>query len=139
MNFSERKSALTFIFFSLLVLGSLGWTSYVTGGHAEHGPVICIFKKISGFPCPTCGVIRSATAILHGDIWRGFLLNPLGFFLLLALVCLPLWSILDLFRYDSSLQRFIKKADKRILRWYYIGPLIILSVSNWLWNISKGL
>jgi len=39
----------------------------------------CVFKQLSGLPCPFCGGTRSAQALLHGDWSRALYLNPLAF------------------------------------------------------------
>jgi len=139
MILSGKRNTSVFLLGCLLALATLGWASYVTDGHPEHGPVLCLFKNITGMPCPACGVIRSATAILHGEFWRGVFINPLGLLLLLALISFPIWMVLDLYRKDQSLQRFKKKIDSIILRWYVLWPMVLLTLFNWFWNISKGL
>jgi hypothetical protein len=139
MILAGKRNTSVFLLGSLSALVALGWTAYITAGHPEHGPVLCLFKNITGIPCPTCGVIRSATAILHGEFWRGLLINPLGLLLLMALISFPIWMGLDMYRNDSSLQRFMKRIDSLILRWYVLWPMVILTLFNWFWNISKGL
>jgi hypothetical protein len=49
---------------------------------------LCAFRRVTGHPCPTCGMTRSLAALAKGD-WRASLaLHPLGlaFALQLALV-----------------------------------------------------
>jgi len=46
--------------------------------------VRCIFRALVGFPCPGCGVIRSLTALAHGDFAQAWLMNPAG--LIVAIV-----------------------------------------------------
>ena len=51
----------------------------------------CIFKGITGMPCPTCGATRSVMFLSHGDILHSLAMNPL--------VCLGLLSACLLFPY----------------------------------------
>jgi len=37
----------------------------------------CLFKGLTGHPCPTCGATRAALALASGHPWRAFLWNPL--------------------------------------------------------------
>lgn len=54
----------------------------------------CLFKLITGIPCPTCGLSRAGWAVLHGDIFKAWLYNPLmctilgiyGVYLLLRII-----------------------------------------------------
>jgi len=38
----------------------------------------CVFRALTGFPCPTCGTTRAATAFLNGELTAAFAANPLG-------------------------------------------------------------
>jgi hypothetical protein len=44
----------------------------------EHGPVLCVFRRTTGQPCPSCGLTRSWTAVAHGRVSDGFRMHPLG-------------------------------------------------------------
>jgi hypothetical protein len=39
----------------------------------------CMFKSITGYPCPTCGMTRSIEAFAEFHFWQSFLMNPLFF------------------------------------------------------------
>ena len=36
----------------------------------------CIFKSISGYDCPACGLQRAVVSLVHGDFVAAFWLNP---------------------------------------------------------------
>ncbi len=38
----------------------------------------CVFRSLTGFPCPTCGTTRAAIAMLHGDLATALAANPLA-------------------------------------------------------------
>ena len=38
----------------------------------------CVFRALTGIPCPTCGTTRAATAFLNGDLLSAFAANPLA-------------------------------------------------------------
>ncbi|MGH7726578.1 MAG: DUF2752 domain-containing protein, partial [Candidatus Eiseniibacteriota bacterium] len=38
----------------------------------------CPFHVWTGWPCPTCGSTRAALALLSGDPWTAFSINPLA-------------------------------------------------------------
>lgn len=38
----------------------------------------CIFRSLTGIPCPTCGTTRAAASFLNGDLSGAFIANPLA-------------------------------------------------------------
>jgi hypothetical protein len=38
----------------------------------------CVFRSLTGIPCPSCGTTRAATAFLQGDLMTAFINNPLA-------------------------------------------------------------
>ncbi len=70
---------LAFAAFMLRETGGAGW---MPG---------CVFRKLTGFDCPGCGMTRATYAALHGDLPAAFRLNPVGMVLLpLAFLALSL-------------------------------------------------
>ena len=47
-------------------------------GLIEEGPVLCVFRRATGQPCPSCGLTRSWNATAHGRLADGFRMHPLG-------------------------------------------------------------
>ncbi len=52
---------------SIYVLISLLWIDEYTN---------CLFKMVTGFPCPGCGLTRAFLSILHFDFKASFFYNP---------------------------------------------------------------
>ena len=38
---------------------------------------ICVFRRVTGLPCPSCGMTRSYLALFRGDIKTAFFMHPL--------------------------------------------------------------
>ncbi len=38
---------------------------------------LCVFRRVTGLPCPSCGMTRSYLALFSGDIGRAFFMHPL--------------------------------------------------------------
>lgn len=41
-------------------------------------PQTCIFKNLTGLPCPGCGLTRSMSSAMHGDVIMSFTYHRLG-------------------------------------------------------------
>lgn len=50
----------------------------------DDGPVICPCRRLTGLPCPGCGLTRSWVFALHGDLGAAVLANPFGLVLLVG-------------------------------------------------------
>ena len=58
---------------------------------ASKLPVVplCLFKMLTGFPCPGCGLTHAFCSISHGHFKTAWQANPFGFvFYIGALACL---------------------------------------------------
>ncbi len=72
-------------------VAALGVGALLPVDHIEDGPIICPFRRLTGLPCPGCGLTRSWTYLMHGW-WRdAFLAHPFG--LLLALVIVAVGAV----------------------------------------------
>ena len=71
---------------------------------------ICIFKRLTGIPCPSCGTTRSVIAIVKGNLNGGIYWNPFGFLITGILIISPLWIAYDLLTRNSTLQKAYLKA-----------------------------
>jgi len=63
--------------------GWMVWTMLATGVLAlwliplDQLPTACLTRRLTGVPCPTCGVGRSLHALVHGDIAGSLHYHPL--------------------------------------------------------------
>lgn len=52
---------------------------------------ICVFRRVTGLPCPSCGMTRSYLALFRGDIKTAFFMHPL-FWMIPIIIGLILYS-----------------------------------------------
>ena len=45
---------------------------------------MCRFKRMTGIPCPGCGMSRAVAALFKGNIIGSFMLNPAALYMVLA-------------------------------------------------------
>jgi hypothetical protein len=61
------------------------------------GPVLCPFRRLTGVPCPGCGMTRSFVAVAHGDLGTAFAFNRLGPFMMTIFAIAILWKAVATF------------------------------------------
>jgi len=62
-----------------LVWAIFAWAAVVLSRHVDALQPLCPFKRLTGLPCPTCGMTRGALCLLHGDVLAAVAFNPLVF------------------------------------------------------------
>jgi hypothetical protein len=136
--FSNRK---IYWILAALTVGSYAWIGYhFLGDHSHNTGTLCLFKSVTGIPCPSCGITRSVLSLFQGDVLNALWINPLGILATLLLFGIPIWIISDLARNRYTLVNFYNKSEKFIQSQKFASvPLIVLIALNWIWNISKGL
>lgn len=57
---------------------ALGAAFLVSPDHVADGPVICPFRRLTGLPCPGCGLTRSWVYLAHGWWRESLAAHPFG-------------------------------------------------------------
>lgn len=102
-------------------------------------PGVCMFKRLTGIPCPSCGSTRSVLSLLKGDFIGALISNPFGLIILSILILAPLWILYDIVLQKDSLLQVYNRTEIFLRRKWIALPLILLVILNWIWNIYKGL
>lgn len=100
---------------------------------------VCLFKKITTIPCPSCGTTRAVNQLFHGDFFASILLNPFGVLVFGIMIVCPLWIAYDYFTGKSTFHHFYIKSEAFIRTRKVAILLIFLVILNWIWNIYKQL
>jgi len=86
----------------------------------------CLFKHLTGIPCPTCGVTRSVVSLSKLDLYDSFLYNPLSMISIFALILFsPAFITAWLFR--KRLEIVLAERDRKFLR----ISLVLVLMANW--------
>ncbi|MFI5181027.1 MAG: DUF2752 domain-containing protein [Thermoanaerobaculia bacterium] len=91
----------------------------------------CLFREVTGLPCPTCGGTRAALALLSGDIAGALHANPLVVAALLLLVGGGIVAGL------LAIEGRGVREPAHIPGWARAAIVLSLAV-NWLWLIVDG-
>lgn len=118
----------------------LGFQMIIPHSMQEGGLTLCMFKNVTGIPCPSCGITRALLMLLAGEPEKSLMLNPLGIIAGLALLILPIWMIVDALTLKNTLAKVFFQAEHKLKtqKVLYI-PLFACFLINWGWNIFKGL
>ncbi len=136
-----KKENLYELFIGLSVAAYLwlGWNMAANSGDSG-APTLCLFKKLTGLPCPSCGTTRSLLALIDGHLVDSLLINPFGAALGLAMMIIPFWCIVDSFRGDDSFYRAFRRGERFCMRSRSFSYSALASLAlNWIWNIAKGI
>jgi hypothetical protein len=77
---------------------ALGAAFVFSPDHVEDGPVICPFRRLTGLPCPGCGLTRSWVYLAHGRWHDGFAAHPFGVVAAVAALALVVAVVLAVVR-----------------------------------------
>lgn len=122
------------------VLSALGYAWAVWSCLHPGGGSPCLFRGLTGLPCPACGAGRSLRALLlQGDAVQAFLINPLGIVLAVLMTVVPVWLLLDAVRGRNTLYAFFNRVDQTLRRRAAFIAFAGLVLANWCWNLFKGI
>ena len=61
-------------------------------------PDSCMFRQVTGVPCPGCGLTRCFICLMRGDVARAWGFNPSGLLLFLVVAAQVPYRLLQLMR-----------------------------------------
>lgn len=73
---------------ALLGVLGIGIAAVLPASRIDHGPVLCPFRRLTGLPCPGCGMTRSWVHLMHGQWHAALWANPFGVVAMVAVVAL---------------------------------------------------
>lgn len=97
--------------------------------------ILCPFRLLTGIPCPGCGGLRAAKALLHGEVLQALYINPLSCLVVLSLAVLPFLYLYDIIKGTDVVKRLLLQSWKT----QTIIIVCVIIFLNWMWNIYKGI
>ncbi len=104
---------------AILVAGAIALPGTVLRG----SPVICPFRRITGLPCPACGLTRSWQAAAHLRVTESLADHPLGAATLLGAVAVALDG-------GDGTIRLMERRDLQL-------SAAALWMVTWLWRLAR--
>ena len=97
----------------------------------EERFTICLFKNITGIPCPGCGMTRAFLFLGHGKIYEATMLNPSS--LLAFTIIIFLWINKAVYIATGKEVKVHLTHREKILIYLLSG---FLMVAIWVYNLS---
>jgi len=129
----RKKGELNLPLVYLLVAGAGVFFVYILYVFNRLPHLPCVFKAITGCPCPTCGSTRMVASLINLDILSAFVWNPLLFLGGIAFIAWGGYGFYMLFS-GKKIQVIFTKKEGLLLR---LG-LITLFILNWIYLVVVG-
>lgn len=124
----SRRPAWPWWSFALTALWfALGAANVLLASALGRPVQLCLFKRVTGWPCPTCGFTRGLLSFLSGHPIRAWLYNPLLFSFLGVFGGAVLIRVL----LDAGVRVRLTRRERRTA--WIIG--IVLFAMNWLYVV----
>lgn len=96
---------------------------------------ICLFHRLTGWPCPTCGAYRSVRLLASGEISQAWLMQPAVVTVAAAAALFSLYSwIVVVGRLPRLRVHGITRRQRRVL----VAGVLLLVLLNWLYLVWRG-
>ena len=91
----------------------------------------CVFRDLTGVPCPTCGATRSVVHLAHGELFASFGMNPLVSLCSVIAALVFFYSLIALMVGIPRIGVVLSDQEKNIVR---LGT-VALVLANWCYLI----
>jgi hypothetical protein len=92
----------------------------------------CVFHKLTGLPCLTCGMTRCGIEFIHGHFFAALKWNPLVFAFLWGVIAFDLYALAAIALRRPRLRILFRQAEKKYAR----GLLVAALALNWFYLVS---
>ena len=107
----------------------------ITMQNSKNTFEVCIVKRFTNIPCPSCGSTRSVISIIKGNYIEALKLNPIGYIIALIMTLTPLWIAFDFLTHKKTFFDFYKKTETVITKKRIAIPLVFFVNIIWILNI----
>lgn len=114
-------------------IGALGATAVGLLGLDRLPFTVCLFKALTGLPCPTCGSTRAVGRLVHLDLAGAIAMNPLA---TIGAAVLAIWAVTDfgLLARGRALDVEVGRPLSRLVRVLAVAAV----AANWLYLLAYG-
>ncbi len=106
---------------------ALGSVTVLLSARTGRAVQLCLLKRFTGYPCPTCGFTRGTLSFLQGHPIRAWLYNPLLFSFLGVFTAVVAVRIL----FGKGLAIHLSGGERKT----FWAIMAVLFVANWLYVV----
>jgi hypothetical protein len=96
---------------------------------------LCPLHALSGIPCPTCGMTRATTALLHGDLAGALIWNPLATLLIGGAALYVFYAAVVVIGKHPRVRW--SPPTRTEVRWIRISAILLIA-ANWAYLLWRG-
>ena len=130
VNYDARLTAL---FSALAAVGVLTLSTLFTPGVLPKFD-ICMLHRITGIPCPGCGLTRAFCAISHGNFTAAWHFNPFGFLFYAGFLAVPFWAA---WKWRNPARRMLSERNRNKV-WTAMLFICLAMIAHDIWRICHG-
>ncbi len=93
----------------------------------------CVFKGLTGIPCPTCGSTRSVVHLAHGDILSALAMNPLTTLCLISAIVYFIASLMSVAFDLPRINVILADKEKNVMR----AGVVMILLAQWAYLIIR--
>ena len=94
---------------------------------------VCLWKRLTGSPCPTCGLTRAVCHAMRGEWTASLHLHPAGVLVVAGFAGWAVWSAFEAWRGQPILEVARERSGTALLR---IG--LAVSLVSWIVRLVSG-
>lgn len=98
----------------------------------------CLFHRVTGIPCPSCGSTRGMKELIQGHYSEAFAMNVLCYVQALFLLLYPLLLLADLVLKKRWVCQSYVWTIRMINQPFIASVLILFILINWIYLILSG-
>lgn len=106
------------------------WTAWAYF-HPEAGFTPCIFRNLTGLPCPSCGSTHAVIALLHGEFVQSIFFHPLGIVILSTMIGGSFTLLFDVLASTNISFRSYIFVERLLSKPSFSIPAVALFLINW--------
>jgi acyl-coenzyme A synthetase/AMP-(fatty) acid ligase len=104
----------------------------------KPGRTLCIFKQVTGLPCPACNTGHGVYELLEGKWQDAVYQNPVSVFAVFFGGIAGVWLIADMVRRKPGLYYAFKRSDIYLKQNKWLLVLVFMLIAaDWSWQLFK--